>query len=215
MDLQQSPFAHGTFTRPAHPVRGDIALTNSWAAVADFNAYGAQAHFDIQTENHASRGLRVTIARSFKKNLESNGYSVSVTVGNSLAVSITATNTAVTIVLAAATTMAQLKTAVDNNAHLSSAYYGGETGTGPTDAQEVADSAGAYQDRWSAVRIRKQVDTWIQTGTAAPTDNTGAIFGRNTIPTDIMMPPGHQLYLRTRSGTSLASAEMWRPADRA
>lgn len=165
------------------------------------------------------RGLRVTIQRgASRKGPESNGYAISVTVGNALAVTLTDTagSEGVAIVLAAATTMAQLKTAVDAVAGLNSAYFGGETGTGATDEQDVADSAGGTPDRWSIVEISPSGGGFVFIGESAPANDDSAILLWSTRVDFFAVPPGHEVWLKREGSTDRrGSIRIWRAPHRA
>ena len=204
------------YLRPADAIRQQSDLGDQAYESYSGNgiqAYGRQATFDILNLSQDGRGLRVKILRSHAAAEASNGYSVSVTVGNSLAVSVTASNKAITIGLLAATTMAQLKTRVDANSNLSSVYFGGETGTGPTDAQEVADTDSGVEDQWAAVRYVVTGDVFISIGTAAPSnDNVARIMRSNTL-NNFRIPPGQLAWIKRVGGADVrGSVEIWRPA---
>ena len=204
------PFVRGTFTKPPDYKRGTLSSSTTWAAISSARAYGRQARFDILSDGETDQGLRVSLLRAAAAAEVSNGYAVTLTLGSARSVTVTNTTKTIAIVVTASTTMAQLKTAIDANSNLGSAYFGGGGGTDATDAQEVADSAGGIEDQWAFVRIRCQGDLWIAMRTAVPTNLNNASMCKAEYPNDFMLPPGDQVYLRSRTGTVLSSIELWR-----
>ena len=219
MEYPDSPYVIGDFERPADVTyyKSDLgdAGYESYASQG-IEAFGRQAGFDILADGSASAGLRVTIERGTNRRAEeSNGYAVSVTEGAALSVTLTDTAgaEAVAIVLAAATTMAQLKAAVDAVAGLASEYFGGETGTGGTAAQDVDDSAGASYDRWAAVQVSTNGAYFRYLGESAPADDSGSVIARGDVEAigRFMLPPGQQVWLkRTGTGDVPGSLQIWK-----
>ena len=74
-------------------------------------------------------------------------------------------------------------------------------------AQPTGLDADTGKDAW--VRIEVQSDCWINTGTAAPTATTTARFCKPGRPLVEYLTAGQTLYIRSRTGTSAYSAELW------
>ena len=211
----RSPFVAGPATRPPDAARyqsdlGDTAY-ESYSGNG-INAYGRQGTFDILTDGEDDQGLRVTIERGTNRIAdETNGFVVTVTEGAALDVTMVSADGTVDIVLAAATTMAQLKAAVDAYSGLDSDYFGGETGTGATAAQDVPPVSTATRDRAAIVRVWADNDLLIFVGASAPANDNGSELLRGGEPSYRQIPPGQLCWLKRRGNNDVpGSVAIWR-----
>ena len=91
---------------------------------------------------------------------------------------------------------------------LSSAYYGGETGTGTIDSTARV-SAGGEVDSDAVLRVVAVDEIHLATGTAAPTDATAEIAFEYQ-PHYLFLPAGESLYIKRVGGSNVrASVAMW------
>lgn len=190
----------------------DLAGT-SYGAPAGANGFGAQATFDIMGDGQDDQGLRVTIARGAgREAIASDGYAVSFVVG---AAGVTVNHAARTIVVAMPddSALSLFKSTIDGDAALSSAYFGGETGSSTVaDASslEARESGGGTPDVACYFRLMLDGDGHLYVGAAAPANDSGSRFVPGNVPVDGMIPPGEQAWLSAVGATAVdGSIEVW------
>ena len=190
---------------------GASIFGTSYSNPTGFNNYGNQATFDILSDGETDQGLRVTIARAQLSAINSNGVSISVTVGNSRSATLSAANKTVTIVLTASTTLGQIKSTIDAATGLSSVYFGGGASGNATDAQEVADTSNATADSALVVECRTDQEGLLFAGTAAPANDNGSQFFRGVYPLLTVVPAGQLPWITAVGNTARkGSVRAWK-----
>ena len=130
------------YARSPDEVLYDADLGDSaWEAKAGMNVLSTQATFDIPVEGETANGLRISLARGTFGAEQANDVRVVVAVDTGLAAAtaayVEATKTLTITYSSAAQAFATVKTAVDANTGISSAYYGNATG-----ADEASETSG-------------------------------------------------------------------------
>ena len=200
--ITDAPFATAYFGPSGDPEDGT-------GIVADGGyLFGDQATFDVLAagvRRGPGAGLRVTLARSYRKGVAGNGVVARVASGAALAV--TAGASGVEIDVLATSTMALLKAAVDADASLSSAYFGGEEGTSLVPVGQVAQAhggdwadvttGGATADRPYTCELRMSNAAWVAVSPTQPADDAKSEYQTsNTGPWVRAVAPGNLVWVK-------------------
>ena len=183
---------------------GDAGATNT------VSAGGVDATADD------SQGLEITIARAGLAADASNGVEATVEHGSASAVTFDAAGKDMEVDVLAGALLSAIKTLVDAETHLSSEYFGGETGTSEP-GLGVFTSARGVEDQWMAVRIyaaRASTNPGLHVfvGASAPANDNGSVYWTDEAgPFMAMVPPSQRIWFkRIGSSNVRGSIELWR-----
>ena len=181
-----------------------------WETATGFTNLGSQATFDIFAEGSTTQGLRVTIARAALAAGASNGVVVNVIHDTPRTVTFTVADKTIDIQAGEPNTLSQVKTSVDADTNLTSAYFGSEAGTSTFDPTSLVTS-NATEDRPSLIEIRNGGQIMLyDAGTATPSNNDTAsyIFPNSKFHT--ILAAGDAPYTRRSATDAPGTMRIWK-----
>ena len=199
------------YTRPADAVVYNAILFGAAWTLRDTGAAGPQSSYDLLTQGQTDRGLRISSERATYPTDQLNGVLVIVRTESPTAATLDLAAETLTIDVAGVTTgLNTVKARVDAVAGLTSAYFGGETGSGRPTRGEGRFSGGEPDRRaWLSIHTADNNPGLIKFGTAVPTDAVGSrVVGRSGW--SGLVPPAQNVYaMRGSSNDVRGSIEVW------
>ena len=193
---------------------------------AGYPADGVQATADLhRAGGQADRGLRVTMGRLAGRGDESNGWRIIVVRGGSASTTVDMAARTVTRTATGNLSFSTIKTNLDaqSSVGITTAYYGGETGSSFVEIQEETTAGGtpdtdasrlhggtADNYAWIVVRHAGTAEGLLVTGTAVPTALTASEVCARAIPVGRILRPGDSIYtIRTGTADLDGSISLW------
>ena len=195
---------------PDNVVYAAVLFGTAWT-LRDTGAIGPQSFYDILTQGDSTRGLRIVTERATFAPDQFNGVRVIVRDESPSEATLDTAARTLTIDVASLTTgLNTVKAQVDAITGLTSAYFGGETGSGrPTRGDGTF--SGGDPDRWAWISVHTADNNpgLLRFGTAVPTDDVGSrVVGRSGW--FGLVPPGQNVYARRGSSNDVrGSIEVW------
>ena len=197
-------------------VFGGSLFQTTYRADASADGFGAQAFFDLQSENDPAEGLRITFNRSEMIGPAGNGVVVTVrdTTSNTVdydadarTLDITVTNTN--------QNLSALKTIIDalTDTPFATDYLPSTATTDDVEVPQDGQFAGGTRDepRTVVVTAESDVRVAIASGATAPADaaTDGVTLVVAEYPRAFRLPAGYTLWVRSQTGSHDGSLEVY------
>ena len=200
--------------RAADAVLYEDGLFDTDWELKPIDARGAQATFDILATGQTDQGLRITLGRGTGRIAEdSNGYLVEFASG-AVDAALDDSARTITLTIQASTTLAGLKTELDAVTGLTSAYFGGETGTNDPTAT-AGRTVGGTRDLvgWLRIFVPSANEGLLKFGTAVPTTEPGSRLV-SRVGWEGVLPRSQRIYTKRGGSNDVpASIEIWRLSE--
>ena len=197
-------------------VFGATLFQASYRADASADAFGAQAFFDLESENDPAEGLRITFNRS--EFIGPAGDGVVVTVRDTTSNTVDYDADARTLDITVTNTnqnLSALKTIIDalTDTPFATDYLPSTATTDDVEVPQDGVFAGGTKDdiRTVVVTAESDVRVAIASGNTAPADaaTDGVTLVVAEYPRAFRLPAGHTLWVRSQSGSHDGSIEVY------